>query len=705
MQIDILIGVAKKGGVENVINLTAPFLRAQGHQVRIVQLVYEGDQWVTDDIPFFPLINGREGHSLADLSDAYQAFLQSGEGKGHPPDLILGCAWPYMTYIAKNVAVNLGLDCKVVSWLHAPVQRYIDAGYGGYEALVHADAHLCLSDEILDGIRNNINNSTLYCINNPVIFPSALPEPPKENDSTVRDCLYYIGRLAPEKRTEDILTGLAASDTSYRLTLIGEGNGDEIHRLRTLAKKLGLADRVTFAGWQDDPWSQVHDDTAALVISSEYEGFCLAAVEALARGIPVIGTPVGILPALIRPGVNGYLYGVGDTASLAKILTMMHAGLFPEIDKDACKKSVQKYESEAALKDFHAKLLWICRGAQHAPHPQRIIRPALYAGDRISVIIPCYNVSSLIGRCLDSVLAQTFPVRDMEIILVDDASTDETLSRLKEYEARYPEHILVVACDKNGGQGQARNTGLSYATGDYCMFIDADDTVLPALAATLYEACALTVSDIAICGCNWLQQERVVRSETVPDAYYDLTRPDDKKTFLLTHGCKASVWAKLYRTSFLRENGILFPSEGKMEDLYFHEIACMKARRAVSVDADLYDYRLNENGTMFSDKLKTYFMDTYRMQLAAYERLSEEGLLAGYEDEFALIFYVKGFVEPMGRMLDGDFGIVYDEEKAALLKTTILRLFPDIVNNRYVTQDGSDYNRRFTELLRAYPLR
>ena len=97
----------------------------------------------------------------------------------------------------------------------------------------------------------------------------------------------------------------------------------------------------------------------------------------------------------------------------------------------------------------------------------------------ISVIIPCYNSAPYIRNCLDSILNQTIGLWRMQLILVNDASTDETLDILSEYESRFPEQILLLSLSENQGQGYARNLALSYAAGTYVLYVDADDMIAP----------------------------------------------------------------------------------------------------------------------------------------------------------------------------------------------------------------------------------
>lgn len=84
----------------------------------------------------------------------------------------------------------------------------------------------------------------------------------------------------------------------------------------------------------------------------------------------------------------------------------------------------------------------------------------------ISIIIPCYNVEQWIDRCLSSIAEQTYPIENIEMICVNDCSTDNTLYKLLEWEKRYPDNIVIVECEVNGRQSKARNIGLQYATAE-----------------------------------------------------------------------------------------------------------------------------------------------------------------------------------------------------------------------------------------------
>ena len=106
MKTDILVPVGEKGGVENIINVAVPYLQNQGIEVRVVQLVWEGVKWTQPDIPFFALLEGLQGHSIAEFIQVYYNFI-----KEHgAPDCILATSWPMMCQVARRVVGLLNIS-------------------------------------------------------------------------------------------------------------------------------------------------------------------------------------------------------------------------------------------------------------------------------------------------------------------------------------------------------------------------------------------------------------------------------------------------------------------------------------------------------------------------------------------------------------------------------------------------------------------
>ncbi|HCR44446.1 MAG TPA: glycosyl transferase family 2, partial [Ruminococcaceae bacterium] len=113
----------------------------------------------------------------------------------------------------------------------------------------------------------------------------------------------------------------------------------------------------------------------------------------------------------------------------------------------------------------------------------------------ISVIIPVYNVEKYVGKCLSSLVEQTY--RDFEVIAVNDGSTDNSLDILRHFEARYG--FIKVINQENRGMSQSRNRALKEARGKYIALVDSDDYVAPTYLEELYSACAENDADISCC--------------------------------------------------------------------------------------------------------------------------------------------------------------------------------------------------------------
>jgi UDP-D-galactose:(glucosyl)LPS alpha-1,6-D-galactosyltransferase len=709
MTLDILIPVAEKGGVENVINMVLPYMEDNGWNVRIVQLVWEGYLW-TENKNFYPLLKGRDGHTLEEFVDVYKSFVE----KNGTPDITLATAWPYASYVAKKVSVQMETAWKVVSWLHSPLERYEAAGYGGYAYLAMADMHFAISRQIADGIRNNLPGSSVIEVHNPVKFPKCAAihqrnsETYLENDESTdtnerntpdvrKHTLLFVGRISEEKRLDIIIRALAKANDTWELRIVGTGGEGYTDKLCELARQEGVYNNIKWLGWKENPWDFA-ENVDALVMASDYEGFPLTAIEALAHGIPVIATPVSGIVELIKPGVNGYLFPNGDDSALAKILQAISKGILPKINATECVNTIQIYDIDNSLGDFECKLREI------TIHPEFILKNKnwgqLYCNDKISVIIPCYNEELYISECIDSLLASTLPLSMLEFIFVDDASTDGTCQIIRSYEQHFPENILLVECEKNGGLGAARNIGLQYASGNYIGFVDSDDKVDSEMFRKLYEKIVLYQCDMSECGYNTFPTANQNISNFVPEEQYFLfNEPNEKKQYIIRSGCMNSAWLKLYRRSFLEDNDIKFPENTYMEDVYFSQMCMMQAQNCYVIGEPLYWYRQNPNGIMLSDRISKYFMDTFYMQEKACQELEEMGLLRGYEDEYCLLYYVKAFCEPVQRMYTGEHNIKVDSEKIEIIRKAIFNHFPDILSNRYILSDQSELNQKLLNIL------
>lgn len=175
----------------------------------------------------------------------------------------------------------------------------------------------------------------------------------------------------------------------------------------------------------------------------------------------------------------------------------------------------------------------------------------------ISIIVPIYNGQIFVGRCLESVLRQKGVDRSkLEVIVLNDGSTDESLNTLNEYARRYP-HLLTVIDQDNLGVAKTRNKGISMASGKYVVLIDQDDFIDDDYLARLHEAIEKGHYDVVQCGYKLVDADgKVVRVR--------LPIKTDFGRFLAM-----PAWAKIHKTQFLRDNRIEFLDNNIGEDSVF----------------------------------------------------------------------------------------------------------------------------------------
>ena len=311
--------------------------------------------------------------------------------------------------------------------------------------------------------------------------------------------------------------------------------------------------------------------------------------------------------------------------------------------------------------------------------------------DKISIIVPCYNREKYIRPCLDSILAQTLPLQMLEIILVDDCSTDHTPEILKEYEAKYPDNILLVQCEKNstGYVGIVRNIGMSYASGSYITFVDSDDLIEPTLLEKLYTKAVLYHADIVDCGHKIFRGSEVCGVSNKIERFYQLDNPQEKKYLFMTEGVEGTVWGKLYDAHFLKEHNILFPEDQHIgEDSLFHGISLFFAKRFYCLPELLYDYRLNDEGIWNSDKTTDFILDAFHTQEKLYDYYLRYGQDVKQEYEWAFygaVFSMRQKCISMGR--EDVF-----EKHLPYIKMKLAQLLPDLKDNPYIYHDQREIN-------------
>ncbi len=205
---------------------------------------------------------------------------------------------------------------------------------------------------------------------------------------------------------------------------------------------------------------------------------------------------------------------------------------------------------------------------------------------KISVIVPIYNAEKYISRCLDSIINQTFS--DIEIILINDESTDNSLSVCKEYEKK--DSRIKLIDKKNGGLAAARNTGIKNSTGDFISFIDDDDWIEVNFLEKLYNAIEKYNCDISFCEVVRKNEKKHKIRLHLKDI--EVAEDIDKKLELARYNSHRGVWNKLYRKT-LFDNGLDFLEGKDYEDGLFTLRALNECKNIVSVPDTFYYYFIN----------------------------------------------------------------------------------------------------------------
>ena len=220
---------------------------------------------------------------------------------------------------------------------------------------------------------------------------------------------------------------------------------------------------------------------------------------------------------------------------------------------------------------------------------------------KVSIIVAAYNIADYIAACMDSILNQSY--RNLEIIVVDDGSTDDTPKILANY-AKQDDRVQIIH-QKNRGLSAARNTGILAATSDYLCLIDGDDTILKDYVAKLYSRLEHTKADIAVCGYETISINRHESHVTYREAE-TTTGPDATRNLLLTQeNLDIVAWNKMYKKSLFVDNNVFYPVGEINEDNLTTYKLYSKAGRVTYLMEPLYQYYRRTGSIM--DKTSVLF--------------------------------------------------------------------------------------------------
>lgn len=223
---------------------------------------------------------------------------------------------------------------------------------------------------------------------------------------------------------------------------------------------------------------------------------------------------------------------------------------------------------------------------------------------KVSVIIPVYNVEKYLSVCLDSVLKSA--LTDIEVIVIDDGSTDRCPNIIDRYAEK--DKRIVAFHQKNCGYGNAMNTGMKYATGEYIAILEADDYIDINMYKDLYDIAKKFDSDIV--KSSFYDYFQYAKNNKVLKSLWDTYVPEDKCFTLKEYPCflsyHPSIWSAIYKREFMEQNGIKFveaPGAGWTDNLFQIQTLCLAKKINYTSSAYYYWRKTNENE---ADDLKDY---------------------------------------------------------------------------------------------------
>lgn len=263
----------------------------------------------------------------------------------------------------------------------------------------------------------------------------------------------------------------------------------------------------------------------------------------------------------------------------------------------------------------------------------------------VSLIIPVYNAEKSVGYCINSIVSQTY--RNLEIILVNDGSTDQSLQICNNY-AQLDSRVKVVDI-ANSGVSKARNTGLSHANGEYIQFVDSDDVISPEMVSRMVTAIETYRKDLCICGFEMItldENKRPANRSSFSSGFighecvFTKERFLDKLAFILWRSCLLECsWNKLFRRNIIQANQISFPEDMELgEDFSFNLDYFQNINGAILLEDKMY-YYLQTNKDALTRRYRENLFEEQFFLIQKFEKLIKSNITMRESEEIELAEY------------------------------------------------------------------
>ncbi len=245
---------------------------------------------------------------------------------------------------------------------------------------------------------------------------------------------------------------------------------------------------------------------------------------------------------------------------------------------------------------------------------------------KVSIIIPVHNTSVYLDRCFESCLSQTLD--EIEIIAVDDLSTDNSADIIRRYAEKYPDKFRGIYLSENLRQGGARNVGIREAVGEYLLFLDSDDFIKADMCRALYENA--NGADLSGGDCCIFQEDGKEENKVLSYSDSDVGVMNEEKLLKYMRFC-GLFWTRIYKRGFILENNLFFPEKLFFEDAWFNFMTALYAKTIRKCDGCFYCYYQSPNSTTRNKKDKRKF-ERLKITDRIFDDCVERGLYEKFKD-------------------------------------------------------------------------
>lgn len=281
---------------------------------------------------------------------------------------------------------------------------------------------------------------------------------------------------------------------------------------------------------------------------------------------------------------------------------------------------------------------------------------------KISIVIPVYNAEKYLNECIESVINQTIGFENIQLILVNDGSKDNSGKIIDEYSEKYSNIQSIHLEESHLTAGFARNEGIKYATGKYLMFIDADDYISNNACEIMYNTITENKADIVTANYKCMNEDGIVWNKPIFDDTKCKTGELKEANQDFFYLYCPSVCLKIFDNELIQKNNIKFLEKVSAEDAYFSCDALLKSKKVYYLAEVIYYYRRRNTGTLSTSWMrnKNYFLGVNYAFKKIYKLFEDANKLEYYK-----YFYAKNLVSLIYKFIDTK--LITKEDKIELM--------------------------------------